>query len=322
MGDRRIAVEAGIHLDHRVEVLAPREWREADPVDADDLGRDPLADLGLVPRVVEDDEAAMAVQVDEARGDDPSRGVDRAGGVRGFGSGRDEPEALPIDHDRPRPAGHPGPIHDGPPDDDDVGHVSHAGGLWRATRAWGDRNGQRTVPRRAHAYVRWSDGACDARIGHRSPLGTTRASVRWSLRPWDATNGVECQVSEACHPHGMPPRERAVDRGGRLARHDLRTIGPELRNARVARGLTTAEVAAVVGLSRSHVGRIERAVHPAATVAQLARIGAVVGLDVRVRAYPGPAPTRDAGQLKLMRDLPRAPALGPQDGARGACCAR
>ena len=84
VGDRRIAVEAGIHLDHRVEVLAPRERREADPVDTDHLGRDPLADLGLVPRVVEDDEAAVTVQVDEARGDDPSRGVDRARGVRGF----------------------------------------------------------------------------------------------------------------------------------------------------------------------------------------------------------------------------------------------
>lgn len=99
----------------------------------------------------------------------------------------------------------------------------------------------------------------------------------------------------------MPPRERAVDRGARLARHDLRTIGPELRSARVSRGLTTAEVAAAVGLSRSHVGRIERAIHPSTTVAQLARIGAVVGLDVRVRAYPGPVSTRDAGQLKLMR---------------------
>ena len=84
MGDRRIAVEAGVHLDHRVEVLAPRERREADPVDADHLGRDPLADLRLVPRVVEDDEAAVAVQVDEARGDDPARGVDRAGGARRF----------------------------------------------------------------------------------------------------------------------------------------------------------------------------------------------------------------------------------------------
>ncbi|HEU5205770.1 MAG TPA: hypothetical protein VFU17_15870, partial [Candidatus Limnocylindrales bacterium] len=36
------------------------------------------------------------------------------------------------------------------------------------------------------------------------------------------------------------------------------------------------------------------------TVVQLARIGAVVGLDVRIRAYPGPAAIRDTGQIKLM----------------------
>jgi transcriptional regulator with XRE-family HTH domain len=99
----------------------------------------------------------------------------------------------------------------------------------------------------------------------------------------------------------MPPRERAVDRGTRLARQDLRTMGQEFRSARVSRGLTIAEVAAAVALSPSHVGRIERAIHSSANVSQLARIGAVVGLDVRVRAYPGPVPTRDAGQLKLMR---------------------
>ena len=99
----------------------------------------------------------------------------------------------------------------------------------------------------------------------------------------------------------MPPRERSVDRGTRLARHDLTTIGPEIRTARVSRGLTIADVAAAVGLSPSQVGRIERVVHPAATVTQLARVGAVVGLDIRLRAYPGPAATRDAGQIELMR---------------------
>jgi transcriptional regulator with XRE-family HTH domain len=87
----------------------------------------------------------------------------------------------------------------------------------------------------------------------------------------------------------------------RLARHDLMAIGRDIRTARISRGLTLANVAAAVGLSPSHVGRIERGVHPSVTIAQSARIGAVVGLDVRVRAYPGPAATRDAGQIKLMQ---------------------
>jgi hypothetical protein len=42
-----------------------------------------------------------------------------------------------------------------------------------------------------------------------------------------------------------------------------------------------------------------------ATVFQLARIGAVVGLDVRVRTFPGPTPLRDAGQIALLDRLRR-----------------
>jgi hypothetical protein len=54
-------------------------------------------------------------------------------------------------------------------------------------------------------------------------------------------------------------------------------------------------------MSASQVGRIERSRLGSASVVQLARVGSVVGLDVRVRAYPGPSPIRDAGQVVLMR---------------------
>lgn len=64
-------------------------------------------------------------------------------------------------------------------------------------------------------------------------------------------------------------------------------------------GKTTRDVGRAVGMSYTNVGRIERAALPNATVSQLARIGAVLGLDVRVRAYPGPTPLRDAGQIAL-----------------------
>jgi hypothetical protein len=62
-------------------------------------------------------------------------------------------------------------------------------------------------------------------------------------------------------------------------------------------------VGKAVRMSYSQVGRIERAVHPNVSATQLARIGAVVGLDVRLRAFPGPAPLRDAAQLALMDRL-------------------
>jgi transcriptional regulator with XRE-family HTH domain len=101
----------------------------------------------------------------------------------------------------------------------------------------------------------------------------------------------------------MSPRERPVDRGTRLAHADLVRVGADLREARIAAGLSTARVGAAIQLSGTQVGRIERAVAPAATVRQLARIGAVVGLHIRIQAYPGQDPLRDAGQLALLDRL-------------------
>jgi len=103
----------------------------------------------------------------------------------------------------------------------------------------------------------------------------------------------------------MTTRERAADRGSRLARTDLQTIGRDLRTARLMAGLTLRTVGRAVGMSYSQVGRVERGVLPSASLRQLARIGAVVGLDVRVRTYPGPGPLRDAPQLALLDRLRR-----------------
>jgi len=94
-----------------------------------------------------------------------------------------------------------------------------------------------------------------------------------------------------------------VDRGRRLGRLDLVRIAADLRQARVGSGLALTTVGDSVGLSASQVSRIERGLAPSATVIQLAGIGAVVGLDVRVRAYPGPDPIRDAAQLRLLGRL-------------------
>jgi transcriptional regulator with XRE-family HTH domain len=101
----------------------------------------------------------------------------------------------------------------------------------------------------------------------------------------------------------MPDRERAADRGSRMARQDLVALGSDLRTARLMAGKTLGEVGRAVGMSYSQVGRVERAVLPSATLSQLARIGAVVGLDVRVRAYPAPLPVRDTGQVALLGRL-------------------
>ena len=77
-------------------------------------------------------------------------------------------------------------------------------------------------------------------------------------------------------------------------------MGSDIRAARLTAGLTLEEVGRAVGMSGSQVGRIERSRHDAVTAVQLGRIGAVVGLDVRIRAYPGPDPIRDAAQTALL----------------------
>lgn len=98
----------------------------------------------------------------------------------------------------------------------------------------------------------------------------------------------------------MSTRERAADRGDRIAHRDLVSIGADIRTARISAGLSQRTVGRACRMSHTQIGRIERAVHRSVTVRWLARIGAVVGLDVRVRAYPGPAPVRDAAQTALL----------------------
>ena len=56
------------------------------------------------------------------------------------------------------------------------------------------------------------------------------------------------------------------------------------------------------GLSRTGIERIEAGTRRS-TVRELAAFGAVVGLDVRLRAYPAGDAIRDAGQVRLLERL-------------------
>jgi transcriptional regulator with XRE-family HTH domain len=102
----------------------------------------------------------------------------------------------------------------------------------------------------------------------------------------------------------------------RIARADRRSasirshLGDELRIGRLAAGLTLAQVARAVEVSPAEVSRIERGAAAWVPVGTLARIAAVVGLDLWVRTYPGGEPLRDAAQLALgdaLRALVAAP---------------
>lgn len=83
----------------------------------------------------------------------------------------------------------------------------------------------------------------------------------------------------------------------------LRTLGPELRLARASGGLSVASVAREAGISPAEVSRIERAQAEWVSVVTMAKLCAIVGLDLSVRAYPGVRPIRDARHARVLEKL-------------------
>ena len=74
----------------------------------------------------------------------------------------------------------------------------------------------------------------------------------------------------------------------------------EIREARLAHGLSLVQVGRRVGVSASTISRVERAVSPRVELLRLVRLCAAVGLDLSVRAYPGGQPIRDRAHLALL----------------------
>jgi transcriptional regulator with XRE-family HTH domain len=101
----------------------------------------------------------------------------------------------------------------------------------------------------------------------------------------------------------MPAREGPVDRATRKAVRAVADLGRELRDARLAHGLSQGAVGGRIGLSAAQISRIERGRSPEVSVYQLARALSVVGLDLSTRAYAGAQPIRDAAHAELLSRL-------------------
>jgi transcriptional regulator with XRE-family HTH domain len=106
-----------------------------------------------------------------------------------------------------------------------------------------------------------------------------------------------------CDPAGMVTRERRLDRGRRQARRGLTIVGEEFRESRLRAGLTQRQVADAIGISHTEVSRIERGVAARVPYVTLVSMGAALGLDVPLRAFPNGDPIRDAAQLALLARL-------------------
>lgn len=101
----------------------------------------------------------------------------------------------------------------------------------------------------------------------------------------------------------MPGQERHVKRADRQARQGLTRVGHEIRIARLNHDLSQAVAGEAADVSQASWGRIERGEAPGVPIATLARVLAVVGLDLHVRAYPTGRPLRDQAHLALLERL-------------------
>lgn len=101
----------------------------------------------------------------------------------------------------------------------------------------------------------------------------------------------------------MSIRDGRLDRARRAARRALAAIGEDLREARIAAGLTQRQLGAAVGMSHSAISRIELGKAPNVSYETLALIAAAVGLDLPLRTFPSGDPIRDAAQAGLLAGL-------------------
>lgn len=98
----------------------------------------------------------------------------------------------------------------------------------------------------------------------------------------------------------MATTERRVDRGTRRGQRLVQELGRELREARIAAGLSQVALSQAAGLSHPTVSRIERGQARGVSIVQLARLLTLVGLDLSARAYPSGDALRDAAHEQLL----------------------
>lgn len=98
----------------------------------------------------------------------------------------------------------------------------------------------------------------------------------------------------------MPAHERLRTIG--LQRGDMltRRLGREARDLRMAAGISQAQVAAAVGVSRQWLSGFELGKLRSVELRRLITLFAILGTKVAVNAYPIGEPIRDAGQARLL----------------------
>ena len=106
--------------------------------------------------------------------------------------------------------------------------------------------------------------------------------------------------------HGdMPVRQRPADLGAADARRLTRSVATELRDARIALGISQRTIARASGISPSQLGRLERGDAPDPAIGVICRVARSLGLAASVKLYPAGVPVRDAAHLALFARFER-----------------
>jgi transcriptional regulator with XRE-family HTH domain len=98
----------------------------------------------------------------------------------------------------------------------------------------------------------------------------------------------------------VPGRRRSLadaeSRGQQLARQ----VGRDIREARLAAGVSQTDVARAAAISQSRISRIERGIGRGATLVELSRVASLVGLKLWIQCFPVFDRLRDEAQVRLL----------------------
>ena len=97
--------------------------------------------------------------------------------------------------------------------------------------------------------------------------------------------------------------QRLYDRGTNTGERRLREIGDEFKHRRIELGVSQLAVSRAARIERADYSRIERGKLERASIVDAARVAAVLGLDLWVRAFPSGTGLRDEGQAKGLGGL-------------------
>jgi transcriptional regulator with XRE-family HTH domain len=101
----------------------------------------------------------------------------------------------------------------------------------------------------------------------------------------------------------MPSVVRPLDEIDRVTARSLRASGDEFHERRLELSISQAAVAGAARMSRNHYAAIENGTAAKASLRELNRVAAVLGLEPSYRLYPGGRALRDGGHATKLRTL-------------------